>query len=117
LVAGKDYAPLAAFAAANLSTAELNELALELDDFRWESLRDFEHPAFLPGVVKYGGLAGCLAAEPQRRVLILQRPGAIDLSTAAKAASLAGGADRLSLTPISAEEPIEERIATWLAPQ
>jgi dienelactone hydrolase len=117
LVAAKEFAPLATFAAANLSTAELNELAIELDDFRWETIRELEHPAFLPGVVKYGGIAGCLAAEPQRRVLVLQRPGSVDLSTAAKAASLAGGADRLSLTPISAEEPIEERIATWLAPQ
>lgn len=117
LIAGKEFAPLAVFAAANLSTAELNELAIELDDFRWESLRELEHPAFLPGIVKYGGIAGCLAAEPQRRVLVLQRPGAPDLSSAAKAAGLAGGADRLSCTPLSAEEPIAERIAAWLAPQ
>ncbi len=100
--------------ARRISRRRLNELAVELAEFRWESLREFEHPDFLPGIVKYGGLAGCLAAEPQRRVLVLQRPNAVDLSAAAKAASLAGHADRLNCTALSADELIEERIADWI---
>ena len=117
LVADRSLTPLAAFAAANLATSELDELAIELDGFRWESLREFEHPAFLPGIVKYGGIAGCLAAEPQRRVLALLRPEASELKAAIQAATLAGSAERLSPVPLAAEENPTERIANWLQSQ
>lgn len=117
LVAGADLAPVAVFTAANLPTSELSQLVIELHDFRWESLQEFEHPMFLPGIVKYGGIAGCLAAEPQRRVLVLQRAGSPDLTSALKAATLAGHPDRLSCLPLTAEESATERLVDWLAPK
>jgi hypothetical protein len=117
LVAGPSLAPAAAFAAANLATSELDELAIELDGFRWETVSEFEHPAFLPGIVKYGGIAGCLAAEPQRRVLVLQRPDAVELLMASRAAALAGQPERLVSIQLGADEDSVERIANWMQPQ
>jgi dienelactone hydrolase len=117
LVAGPSLAPAAAFAAANLATSELDELAIELDGFRWETVSEFEHPAFLPGIVKYGGIAGCLAAEPQRRVLVLQRPEAVELLMASRAAALAGQPERLVSIQLGADEDSVERIASWMQPQ
>lgn len=117
LIADNTLSPLAAFAGANLATSELDELVLELDGFRWDSLREFEHPAFLPGIVKYGSIAGCLAAEPQRRVLVLQRPDAEELTGAIRAATLAGNAEQLNPVPLAAGEDGSERIANWLQSQ
>jgi dienelactone hydrolase len=61
LAAWGDAAPLAAMAALDLGPLPL---ALDTRGFRFASLRDYRHPMFVPGAVKYLDVPGLLAALP-----------------------------------------------------
>ena len=70
LVSTDRTSPIACVASTALNANELTGMAVATNGFRFESQSEFEDPNFLPGVVKYGDLHGCLSLEPQRRLLI-----------------------------------------------
>ncbi|MCA8998122.1 MAG: acetylxylan esterase [Planctomycetaceae bacterium] len=93
LVGTEGAAPIA-LAAAAISTDGIQQVAVDLDQFRFTQLDSYRHEHFLPGIVKYGDIPGlvALASRSGRQIVVVDDQARIPSLTKAVADDLEGNA-------------------------
>lgn len=111
-----EAAPYAVAALAMAGDA-VDAAVVDTDGFRFDDLRSWRDPNFLPGAVKYGDVPGLLALGAPRPTILLNEQADDTPSIATQAYAAAGAADRLiRLGPEDTLESAVERLAKVLAP-
>jgi dienelactone hydrolase len=106
-----EMGPVTVLAAALAGEKKIVKLAADLNQFRFEVVKDTADPMMLPGALKYGGLAAFLALCAPGAVLAHNHAetGSGRLSRAAYEA--AGAADKLTRVP---EKLDDAKVIEWL---
>ena len=107
LVGTAGAGPLMAAASA-VAQEHVDELAIDLNGFRFQNITDYRDANFLPGIVKYGDVDALLALSAPNKLLVLNSGQASKLIQQAYLA-VVGAAQSFT----SSSEP-ENDIAKWL---
>ncbi|QDV74449.1 Abhydrolase family protein [Botrimarina mediterranea] len=109
----------ASYGAAALAVAgdAVDAAVIDTGGFRFDEVRSWRDPDFLPGAVKYGDVPGLLAQGAPRPTIVLSEPADDTPSIATQAYAAAGAAERLiRLRPGATLESAVEKLADTLAP-
>jgi dienelactone hydrolase len=110
LVGFGDMGPAAVMAKA-LAGDAVAKLAADLNQFRFENIKDTADPMMLPGAVKYGGLPAFLALCAPGAVLVHNHMGTATGKLPKAAYDAAGAADKL----VRSEKKLDDmKVAEWL---
>ena len=110
LVGWDELGPHAVMAKA-VAGAAVDRLAADLNQFRFENIKDIADPMLLPGAVKYGGMPSFLALCAPAPMLVHNHRGTASGKLARAAYQAAGADEKLSRV----EEKLDEkRVVEWL---
>jgi hypothetical protein len=105
-----------AVAALAMAGDAVDAAIVDTGGFRFDDLRSWRDPNFLPGAVKYGDVPGLLALRAPRPTILLNEPADDTPSIATQAYAAAGAADRLiRLGPEDTLQSTVERLSETLA--
>ena len=105
-----ELGPVAILARA-LAGDRITKTAADLNQFRFEAIKDAADPMILPGAVKYGGLGAFLALCAPGEVLVHNHQGTGTGQVAQAAYAAAGAKDKLTR---SAEKLDDAKVVEWL---
>lgn len=105
-----EMGPVAVLAKA-LAGDKVAKLAADLNQFRFENIKDTSDPMMLPGAAKYGGLGAMLALCAPAEVLAHNHKGTASGQLAQMAYAAAGAKDKLT----RANEKLDDlKVVEWL---
>jgi hypothetical protein len=110
LVGWGEAGPWAVLARA-LAGDAVDRLAADLNQFRFESIKEEDDPMMLPGAVKYGGLPAFLAAAAPGEVLAHNHRGTATGQLPKAAYAAAGAEGKLVRDPMKWED---KKVAEWV---
>lgn len=105
-----EMGPVAVLAKA-LAGDKVAKVAADLNQFRFETLKDIADPMMLPGAAKYGGLGAFLALCAPGEVLVHNHKGTATGHLAQMAYEAAGAKDKLTRVP---EKLDDAKVIDWL---
>jgi len=101
----------AAILARALAGSAVTKLAADMNQFRFESIKDANDPMMLPGAVKYGGLPAFLALCAPGAALVHNHRGTASGKLPKAAYDASGAADQLT----RAEDKLDDlKVVEWL---
>jgi hypothetical protein len=100
-----------AILAKSLAGDSVARVAADLNQFRFENIKDTADPMMLPGAVKYGGLPAFLALCAPGEVLIHNHKGTASGKLAKAAYDAAGASDKLTLEEAKLDDL---KVVEWL---
>jgi hypothetical protein len=110
LVGWGEFGPIAVLARA-LGRSEVTKTAADLNQFRFENIKDTSDPMLLPGAVKYGGMPAFLALCAPGEVLGHNHKGTATGKLPKAAYDAAGAANKLTRH----EEKLDDaKVVEWL---
>lgn len=110
LVGWDEFGPIAILAKA-LAGDAVAKTAADLNQFRFEDIKDAADPMMLPGAVKYGGLGAFLALCAPGEVLVHNQKGTDTGKLSRAAYEAAGAANKLTR---NAEKLDAAKVVEWL---